>query len=121
MGVLIRNGEIVTASDRYIADVQCDGGKVVAIGSNLDQRAGDQVIDASGQYVFPGFIDPHVHMEFPFMGTVSADDFESGTASAIAGGTTSIIAFCIPDRGQPLLEGLEIWNERSKKAVCDYT
>jgi dihydropyrimidinase len=120
-GVLIRNGEIVTASDRYVADVQCDGGKVVAIGKNLNQRAGDQTIDASGQFVFPGFIDPHVHMELPFMGTVSADDFESGTASAIAGGTTSIIDFCIPNRGQSLLEGLEIWNGRAKKAVADYT
>jgi dihydropyrimidinase len=122
MGLLIRNGEIVTAADRTVADVYCDGGRVVAIGENLEKRgAKDEVLDASGQFVLPGFIDPHVHMELPFMGTVSADDFESGTASGVAGGTTCIIDFCIPNRGQSLLEGLQIWNERAKKAVADYT
>ena len=122
MGLLIRHGEIVTAGDRYVADVYCENGKVVAIGEGLEKRgAKDEVVDAGGQFVFPGFIDPHVHMELPFMGTVSADDFESGTASGIAGGTTSIIDFVIPNRGQSLLEGLRIWRERSKKAVSDYT
>ena len=122
MGLLIKNGEIVTAADRYLADVYCDGGKVVAIGQNLEKRgAKDETVDASGQFVLPGFIDPHVHMELPFMGTVSADDFESGTASGLAGGTTCIIDFVIPNRGQSLLEGLKIWRERSKKAVADYT
>jgi dihydropyrimidinase len=122
MGLLIKNGEIVTAGERYIADIQCDEGRIVAIGENLEKRsAKDEVIDASGQLVLPGFIDPHVHMEFPFMGTVSADDFESGTASALAGGTTCIIDFCIPARGESLLEGLKTWRERSKKAVADYT
>ena len=71
----------------------------------LFRSSGDTVIDASGAFVFPGLIDPHVHMELPFMGTVSADDFESGTASGIAGGTTCIIDFCLPNRGQSLLEG----------------
>ena len=122
MGLLIKNGEIVTATDRYVGDIYCDGGKIVAIGENLEKRAPrDETIDASGQFVFPGFIDPHVHMELPFMGTVSADDFETGTASGLAGGTTCIIDFCIPARGESLLEALKAWRERSKKAVADYT
>ncbi len=122
MGLLIKNGEIVTAADRTVADVYCDGGRIVAIGENLEKRsANDEVIDASGAFVLPGFLDPHVHMELPFMGKVSADDFESGTASGVAGGTTSIIDFCIPARGQSLIEALQIWRERSKKAVADYT
>ncbi len=122
MGLLIKNGEIVTAADRYVADIYCDGGVIVAIGENLEKRtAKDETIDASGQFVFPGLIDPHVHMELPFMGTVSCDDFETGTASGIAGGTTCIIDFCIPARGQPLTDALKDWRERSKKAVADYT
>ena len=122
MGLLIKNGEIVTAGDRYVADLQVDGGSIVAIGQNLEKRsAKDEVIDASGQFVFPGFIDPHVHMELPFMGTVSADDFETGTASGVAGGTTTIIDFCIPGRGDSLLDGLNTWKERAKKSVADYT
>jgi dihydropyrimidinase len=122
MGLLIKNGEIVTAADRYVADLFVQDGKVTAIGADLEKRAGkDEVIDASGLLVMPGFIDPHVHMELGFMGTVSADDFEVGTASGVAGGTTTIIDFCIPARGQSLLEALADWRERSKKAVADYT
>src|SRR5580765_4201917 len=122
MGLLIKQGEIVTAADRTVADIYCDGGKIVAIAESLEKRgAKDEVVEAAGHFVLPGFIDPHVHMELPFMGTVSADDFESGTASGIAGGTTCIIDFVIPNRGQSLLEGLKIWRERAKKAVADYT
>ncbi len=122
MGLLIRKGEIVTAADRYVADLYCDAGKVLAIGEDLEKRAAsDRVIDAEGRLVLPGFVDPHVHMELPFMGTVSADDFESGTASGVAGGTTTIIDFVIPARGQSLLDALKAWRERAKKAVADYT
>ncbi len=121
MGLLIRGGEVVTASERFAADVRCEGGKIVALGEKLAPATGDETIDAAGKLVMPGFIDPHVHMELPFMGTVSADDFESGTASGLAGGVTSIIDFCIPGRGQSLLEGLEIWKQRSAKACADYT
>ena len=122
MGLLIRNGEIVTAADRYVADIYCDNGVIAAIGEGLEKRsARDEELDASGRLVFPGFIDPHVHMELPFMGTVSCDDFETGTASGVAGGTTTIIDFCIPNRGQSLLDALRDWKEKSKKAVADHT
>ena len=122
MSLLIRNGEIVTATDRYVADVFVKDGRIAAIGQDLSAyAAGSDAIDAAGQFVFPGFIDPHVHMELPFMGTVSADDFESGTASGVAGGTTCIIDFCIPNRGQSMLEALAAWREKSMKAVADYT
>ncbi len=121
MGILIKNGEVITASERYVADVYTDNGKIVAIGQGLDKaKAGDQVIDASGQIILPGGIDAHVHMELPFMGTSSSDDFETGTAAGVAGGTTSIIDFVIPDRNQPLLDGLAQWHERANKAVADY-
>ncbi|HYM82284.1 MAG TPA: dihydropyrimidinase [Candidatus Limnocylindria bacterium] len=122
MGLLIKNGEVVTAADRYVADVFCEAGRVVAIGQDLEKRdAKDEVLDASGQLVLPGFIDPHVHMELPFMGTVSCDDFFTGPASGVAGGTTCFIDFCIPSRGQSLLDGLKEWRERSKKSPVDYT
>lgn len=121
MGILIKNGEIITASDRFVGDIYCDQGKIVAVGAGLaKERAADTVIDASGQLVFPGGVDAHVHMELPFMGTESSDDFETGTAAGVAGGTTSIIDFVIPGRGQSLLDGLAMWHEKAKKAVADY-
>ncbi|WP_437731499.1 dihydropyrimidinase [Sorangium sp. So ce1335] len=121
MGILIKNGEIITASDRFVGDVYCEDGKIAAVGPGLaKERAGDTVIDASGQLVFPGGVDAHVHMELPFMGTESSDDFETGTAAGVAGGTTSIIDFVIPSRGQSLLDGLAMWHEKAKKAVADY-
>ena len=121
MGILIKNGEIITAADRFVGDVYCDGGKIVAVGTGLvKQGQDDVVIDASGQLVFPGGVDAHVHMELPFMGTESSDDFETGTAAGVAGGTTSIIDFVIPSRGQDLLDGLAMWKEKAKKAVADY-
>ena len=121
MGILIKNGTIVSASDKFVGDVYCDGDKIVAVGTGLvKQNAADTVIDASGQMVFPGGVDAHVHMELPFMGTESSDDFETGTAAGVAGGTTSIIDFVIPSRGQDLLDGLAMWKEKARKAVADY-
>ena len=121
MGILIKNGEIVTASERFIGDVYCDGGKIKAVGHNLEKvSSNDRVIDASGQFIFPGGVDAHVHMELPFMGTVSADNFETGTAAGVAGGTTTIIDFVIPNRDQPILHALEDWQAKAKKAVADY-
>ncbi len=121
MGLLIRGGEVVNAGERFVADVQCEGGRIVDVAARIEAKPGDQVIDAAGRWVMPGFVDPHVHMELPFMGTVSADDFESGTASGVAGGTTCIIDFCIPAPGESLLAALEQWKQRAAKAVADYT
>ncbi|RKY21704.1 MAG: dihydropyrimidinase [Planctomycetota bacterium] len=120
MGILIKHGDVVTALDQWTGDVRCEGGTIVELGVGLEPRAGEQVIDAGGQYVFPGGIDPHVHMEMPFMGTVSSDDFETGTAAGVAGGTTSIIDFVIPGRGDDLMRTLGVWHERAAKAVADY-
>jgi dihydropyrimidinase len=120
MGVLIKNGTIVTAIDRYVGDIRCEDGKIVALGAKIQANSGDEIIDASGQYVFPGGLDPHVHMELPFMGTVSADDFETGTAAGVAGGTTSIIDFVIPGRGDSYEETLKWWYEKAEKSVADY-
>ncbi len=120
MGVLIKNGTIVTALDRFVGDVLCQKGRIVAIGASLEPAGGAEIVDASGQFVFPGGLDPHVHMELPFMGTVSSDDFETGTAAGVAGGTTSIIDFVIPARNQNLMEGLAAWHDKAKKAVADY-
>src|SRR5689334_24049067 len=121
MGVVIRGGTIVNAGERFEADVKLEGRTITGIGSDLHTGTADTVIDAQGRYVLPGFIDPHVHMELPFMGTVSIDDFETGTASGIAGGTTSIIDFCIPAPGTSMIDALKIWNERSAKATADFS
>jgi dihydropyrimidinase len=120
MGVLIKNGKIVTALDQWVGDIYCHDGKIAALGVGLDKGSSDEVVDASGQFVFPGGLDPHVHMELPFMGTVSADDFETGTAAGIAGGTTSIIDFVIPNRGEDPMEALAAWREKATKSVADY-
>lgn len=120
MALVIRNGTIVTATDQYVADVYCDAGVIKAIGKNLDVPAGTQTVDGSGQYVFPGGIDAHTHMEMPFMGTTSCDDFYTGTAAGVAGGTTTIIDFIIPNRNQSLLEARDFWMNNAKKAVADY-
>ena len=99
MGVLIKNGTVVNAGGRTQSDVLCQDGKIVAMGVNLEKAsAKDEVIDASGQFVLPGGVDPHVHLALPFMGTVSSDDFEYGTAAAMAGGTTTLIDLVIPGR-----------------------
>jgi len=121
MGLVIRGGTVVNAGERFEADVKVEGRTITGIGSRLAKGANDTEIDAAGRYVLPGFIDPHVHMELPFMGTVSADDFETGPASGIAGGTTSIIDFCIPAPGTSLLAGLETWKQRAAKATTDYS
>jgi dihydropyrimidinase len=120
MSLVIRNGTIVTAVDQYVGDIYCADGVIKAIGMDLDVPAGTQVVDGSGQYVFPGGIDAHTHMELPFMGTTSSDDFETGTAAGVAGGTTSIIDFIIPNRNQSLLEAQAFWMNNAKKAVADY-
>ena len=118
---LIRGGTVVNADREFRADVLCAGGKIVAVGANLAAPAGAQVLDAGGRYVMPGGIDPHTHMQLPFMGTVTRDDFYSGTAAALAGGTTTIIDFVIPDPQEPLIEAYRKWRGWAEKAASDYS
>lgn len=120
MSLLIRNGLILNASDMYRGDVFIEGDTVTTIGTNLTMPA-DRVIDAKGNYVLPGGIDVHTHLDMPFGGTTSADDFESGTIAAAHGGTTSIVDFAIQYRGQTLREALDAWHAKAQgKAVIDY-
>jgi dihydropyrimidinase len=120
MRTLIKNGTVVTASDRYRGDVLVEDEKVAVIGMALDLHA-DTIIDASGKYVLPGGIDVHTHLDMPFGGTTSAYDFESGTRAAAFGGTTSIVDFAIQYRGQTLHHALETWAKKADgKAVIDY-
>jgi len=120
MTLLIRGGTVVDANRSYRADVLCDGGAIIAIGDALSAPAGSEIVDAGGQYVMPGGIDPHTHMELPFMGTVASDDFYTGTAAGLAGGTTSIIDFVIPSPQQSLLEAFQAWRGWAEKAASDY-
>ena len=115
---VIRGGTVVTADLTYKADVLVEDGRIAAIGAGL---AGDRVLDASGCYVMPGGIDPHTHLEMPFMGTYSADDFESGTRAALAGGTTMVVDFALPVPGQSLLDALKVWDNKTARAHCDYS
>jgi len=121
MSIVIRGGTVVTADHSFRADVYCDNGLIAAIGENLEVPAGAEVIDATGQYIMPGGIDPHTHMQLPFMGTVATDDFYTGTAAGLAGGTTSIIDFVIPAPGQRLLDAYEQWRDWSAKSAADYS
>jgi dihydropyrimidinase len=121
VGVLIKNGEVVTATDRYHADVRVADGVIVAIGRDLKPEPFDRVVDASGCFVFPGAIDVHTHLDMPFMGATNKDDFRTGTIAAALGGTTGVIDFVIPEKGQPLLEALDLWHAKARgKAVFDY-
>ncbi len=120
MSILIKNGRIITAVDDYVADILVDGDVIRTIGTNLTADA-DTTIDASGKYVIPGGIDPHTHLDFPFGGTVSSDDFRTGTIAAAAGGTTSIVDFAVQQRGHALSESLDIWHAKAEgKAAIDY-
>ncbi len=121
MSVLIRGGTVVTADNSIRADVYCADGKIQEIGVGLEAPAGADVVDAGGQYVMPGGIDPHTHMQLPFMGTVASEDFYSGTAAGLAGGTTSIIDFVIPSPQQNLMEAYKQWREWAEKSVSDYS
>jgi dihydropyrimidinase len=118
MTTVIRNGTIVTADLTYKADVAIDQGRITAIGPKLK---GDRTLDATGCYVMPGGIDPHTHLEMPFMGTYSSDDFESGTRAALSGGTTMVVDFVLPGQGQGLLDATQMWHNKSTRANCDYS
>jgi dihydropyrimidinase len=117
MSLLIKGGDIVAADRNFKSDILIEGESIKAIGTGL---SGTDVIDASGCFVMPGGIDPHTHLEMPFMGTTSADHYESGTKAALSGGTTMVVDFCIPTNGQPLLEAWAEWDKKSKTACTDY-
>jgi dihydropyrimidinase len=121
MSVLIRGGTVVNADRAFRADVLCVDGRIAAVGENLQAPADAAIVDAGGQYVMPGGIDTHTHMQLPFMGTVTADDFYTGTAAALAGGTTTIMDFVIPDPKQPLMDAFHTWRGWAEKSAADYT
>ena len=118
MSTVIKGGTVVNADRSFTADVLVENGVITDVGRNL---SGDNSLDASGCYVMPGGIDPHTHLEMPFMGTYSSDDFESGTRAALSGGTTMVVDFCLPAPGQSLLEARQMWDNKTAKASCDYS
>lgn len=121
MSVLIKNGRIVTASEDFVADIYTEGEQIIAIGKGLAHEA-DEVIDATGMLVFPGGIDPHVHLDMPFMGTRSSDNYETGTRAALHGGTTMVIDFILQTQGDTLHNALKAWQGRSDgNAFGDYS
>ncbi len=118
MSTVIKGGTVVTADLSYAADVRVEDGKITEIGPNLH---GGRELDATGCYVMPGGIDPHTHLEMPFMGTYSTDDFESGTRAALSGGTTMVVDFVLPSQGQGLMDAAQMWHNKSGRASCDFS
>ena len=122
MSLLIKNGEIVTASERYKADIYCESETITRIDRDISAPPGATVVDATGKFVFPGFIDPHVHIYLPFMGTYSKDTYETGSKAALVGGTTTLIEMCCPSRRDDTLKGFELWMSKAAgKSACDFT
>ena len=120
MSVLIKNGRIITAVDDYMGDVFIENETITHIGKSLDMEA-DEILNASGKYLFPGGLDPHTHLDMPFGGTVSADDFETGTRAAAHGGTTTLVDFAIQTKGHSTLEALDTWHAKADgKTAIDY-
>lgn len=121
MPLLIKNGEIVTADARYRADILCEGETISQIGVGLAAPAGAEVIDAAGKFVFPGFIDPHVHIYLPFMGTFAKDTYDTASRAALVGGTTTFIEMVCPSRADDPLEAYELWKSNAAgRSACDY-
>src|SRR3954449_7601178 len=119
MSVLIKGGRVITAADDYVADVFIEDERITLIGESLDMQA-DKVIDASGKYLLPGLVDPHTHLEMPWRGETTIDDFESGHTAAAFGGTTTHVDFCIQGKGQTFGDALETWHaKREGKALID--
>src|SRR5438477_7809210 len=122
MSFLIQNGEIVTASERYVADIFCENETITRIDSGIKPPKGAEVIDAKGKFVFPGFIDPHVHIYLPFMGTFSKDTYETGSQAALVGGTTTLIEMCCPARKDDAVASFELWMKQAVgKSACDFS
>lgn len=121
MGLLIKNGEIVNADSRMHADVYAERETITRIGKNIDVPPETEVVDAQGKLVFPGFIDPHVHIYLPFMATFAKDTHETGSIAALIGGTTTYIEMCCPNRNDDALQGYQLWKSKAEgKSACDY-
>lgn len=121
MSLLIKNGEIVTADAQFRGDILCEGETISGIGTALSAPAGTEVIDATGKFVFPGFIDPHVHIYLPFMGTFAKDTYETASRAALVGGTTTLIEMVCPSRADDPLAAYELWKSNAAgKSACDY-
>lgn len=121
MALLIKNGEIVTGSSRFVADIWCEGETVTRIDKDILAPPGAEVVDATGKFVFPGFIDPHTHIYLPFMGTFSKDTYSTGTQAAVVGGTTTIFDMCCPPRTEEPAGGFATWKSLADgSACCDY-
>jgi dihydropyrimidinase len=122
MSLLIKNGEIVTASQRYVSDIYCEGETITRIDRDISAPPGAEVIDARGKFVFPGFIDPHVHIYLPFMGTFAKDTYETASRAALVGGTTTLIEMCCPARSDEPLAAFELWmSQAAGKSACDFS
>lgn len=121
MSLLIKNGEIVTASERYTADIFCENETITRIDRNIAPSPGAEVIDATGKFVFPGFIDPHVHIYLPFMGTFAKDTHETASKAALIGGTTTFIEMICPARSEEPMEAFELWLGKAQgNSACDF-
>ena len=121
MALLIRNGEIVTVGSRIQADIYVENETITRIGKALDAPPNTEIIDATGKLVFPGFIDPHVHIYLPFMATFAKDTHETGSIAALIGGTTTYIEMCCPNRNDDALEGYQLWKSKAEGlSACDY-
>ncbi len=122
MSLLIKNGEIVTSDSRFRGDIYIEDETIARVGPHLDAPAGTELIDASGKLVFPGFIDPHVHIYLPFMATFAKDTHETGSIAALIGGTTTFIEMCCPSRNDDALESYHLWKSKAEgNTACDYT
>ena len=122
MGLVIRKGEIVTSTDRYFADIYVEGETITRVGQDVSVPDGTEVIDAAGKLVFPGFIDPHVHIHLPFMGTFAKDNYRTASTAALVGGTTTLIEMCCPSRLDDAMEQYNIWKGKAAgMSACDYT
>src|ERR1700676_3231161 len=121
MALLIRNGEIITASSRAHVDIYVEDEKISRIGKNLQAPADAEIIDAAEKLVFPGFIDPHVHIYLPFMATFAKDTHETASIAGLIGGTTTYIEMCCPNRTDDALQGYHLWKSKAQgKSACDY-
>src|SRR5262249_52355888 len=122
MPLLIRNADIITADSRYRADIYAENETITRIGQNLDAPPETEIIDATAKLVFPGFIDPHVHIYLPFIATFAKDTHETGSIAALIGGTTTFIEMVCPSRLDDALEGYELWKSKANgTSACDYT